>query len=204
MSIQFGIDVSEYQDGLSLVQAAAEGIEFVIVRTTDGTYQDRTYRSHVLDAAAAALPTEAYHYVRNPSEGTSIREQVDASLAVMGELTRPMWLDCETPAGLTLDHVRQARDLFRSAGVEVRGVYTYPRYWRWRMLGADTREFGQLWLASYGDDPAGPPAQIWPGGWPGDVGKQSPVMWQFSSRGSVAGFTVDVNARRLGDLPRPR
>ena len=44
MTVRFGIDVSEHQDGLSLVRAATEGIEFAIVRTTDGTYCDRTYR----------------------------------------------------------------------------------------------------------------------------------------------------------------
>lgn len=59
--IQIGIDVSEHQDGLSLVQAAAEGIQFVVVRTTDGTYRDRTYASHVDDARRAGLPVEAYH-----------------------------------------------------------------------------------------------------------------------------------------------
>ena len=66
MTVCFGIDVSEHQDGISLVRAAAEGMEFAIVRTTDGTYRDRTYRSHIDDAVAATLPAEAYHYLRNP------------------------------------------------------------------------------------------------------------------------------------------
>lgn len=199
--IQFGIDVSEHQDGISLIQAAREGIEFVIVRTTDGTYRDRTYRSHIDDALAAALPAQAYHYLRNPSEGTSISEQVDSAVDVMGgaggRWVRPVWLDCETPAGLALEHVREARDRFNEHGVEVPGIYTYPRYWRWRMRGADTREFGAVWVAQYGQDVPGGPAAIFPGGWPAAVGTQTPLMWQFGSRGRVAGFEVDVNARRV-------
>lgn len=194
--IRFGIDVSEHQDGLSLVDAAAEGIEFVVVRTTDGTYRDRTYASHVDDARRAGLPVEAYHYLRNPSEGTTVAEQVEAACAVMGERIHPIWLDCETPAGLGIRHVREAREHFMARGVPVAGIYTYPRYWRWRMLGAATAEFGAVWVAQYGSDEPGPPRDIFPGGWPGDVGKQPPLMWQYGSRGTVAGHEVDVNARR--------
>ena len=68
----FGVDVSEHQDGMSLRRAADEGMKFAIIRTTDGTYKDRTYRSHLDDAGRAGLVTAAYHYLRNPSEGTSI------------------------------------------------------------------------------------------------------------------------------------
>ncbi len=195
---QIGIDVSEHQDGLSLVQAAAEGIEYVIIRTTDGTYQDRTFSSHFEDAQRAGLPVEAYHYLRNPSEGTTIAEQVAAACAVMGDNIVPMWLDCETPAGLRLEHVREARDLFYAAGIPVAGIYTYPRYWRWRMLGAATAEFGAVWAADYGADRAGPPRELLDGRqWPGEIGKQAPVMWQYGSRGLVAGYEIDVNVRRL-------
>lgn len=193
--MRFGVDVSEHQDGLSLVRAAQEGIEFAIIRTTDGTYRDRVFSSHLDDARRAGLGIEAYHFLRSPSEGTSVREQVEAALEVLGDARVPLWLDCETPAGLTLDDVSTAHTLFTGAGVEVAGIYTYPRWWRWRMLGADTRPFGKLWLASYGADPEGAPAEIFPGGWPRGVGKQVPAMWQFSSRGRVAGFRVDVNAR---------
>ncbi|WKK61896.1 GH25 family lysozyme [Corynebacterium sp. P3-F1] len=196
--LQFGIDVSEHQDGLSLVQAAAEGVEFVVVRTTDGTYRDSTYTSHVQDALRAGLAVEAYHYLRNPSEGTTVAEQVEAACAVMGDLVLPVWIDCETPAGLTVEHVRDARDRFLARGVLVAGIYTYPRYWRWQMLGADTAEFGAVWLADFGADDVGSPGELLRGRqWPRDVGKQTPLMWQYGSRGTVAGYEADVNVRRL-------
>ena len=141
---------------------------------------------------------EAYHYLRNPSEGTTIAEQVAAACAVMGDNIVPMWLDCETPAGLRLEHVREARDLFYAAGIPVAGIYTNPRYWRWRMFGAATAEFGAVWAADYGADRAGPPRELLDGRqWPGEIGKQAPVMWQYGSRGLVAGYEIDVNVRRL-------
>ncbi|MDY5785230.1 glycoside hydrolase family 25 protein [Corynebacterium sp.] len=193
--MRFGIDVSEHQDGLSLVAAAAEGVEFVVIRTTDGTYRDRVFASHFADAQRAGLAVEAYHYLRSPAEGTTIAEQVDAALAVLDGAQVPMWLDCETPAGLSLDDVSCAHSLFTNHGVPVAGIYTSPRWWRWRMWNADTRPFGALWLASYGADPAGAPRDVFPGGWPTKVGKQIPAMWQFTSKARVARFTVDANAR---------
>ena len=120
----FGVDVSEHQDGMSLRQAANEGIQFAIIRTTDGDYRDRCYRSHLDDAESAGLVTAAYHFLRNPSEGTTVEQQVDASLAVMGDARRPMWLDCETEAGLSVEHIREAKRLFEAAGVRVCGVYS--------------------------------------------------------------------------------
>lgn len=185
---------------MSLVRAAAEGIRFAVVRTTDGTYRDRTYRSHIDDALSAGLDVAAYHYLRSPSEGTTVAEQVSASVSVMGANVVPIWIDCETPAGLSVADVRAAVSEYRSRGVPVSGVYTYARYWRWRMGNPDSREFGSLWLANYGLDIPGTPAEIYRGDsagvWSRRVGGQSPVMWQFGSNAQVAGFAVDINAVR--------
>lgn len=202
----FGVDVSEHQNGMSLKRAAAEGIRFAIIRTTDGTYRDRTYRSHVDDARSAGLILAAYHYLRNPSEGSTIRQQVDASLAVMGEHHRlPMWLDCETDAGLHPNHIREAKRLFERAGIRVIGCYSYVPWWERRVVGGepDSHEFGAFWVAAYGNNPHGAPRAIYPGDghrqWSYPVGNQLPVMWQFGSNAAVAGYSVDINAFRGGE-----
>lgn len=198
----FGVDVSEHQDGMSLQQAAREGISFAIIRTTDGTYQDRCYRSHLDDAEAAGMLTAAYHYLRNPSEGTSIQEQVDASLAVMGDAIRPMWLDVETEAGLSAEHIRAAKQCFEAAGVRVCGVYSYVPYWERRITEGepDSGEFGALWVAAYGQNRQGDPSLIYPGNthpqWDYPLGNQKPRIWQYGSNALVAGFAVDINAFR--------
>ena len=54
----FGVDVSEHQDGMPLTLAAKEGMACAIIRTTDGTYKDRCYTSHLLDAEDAGLGIE--------------------------------------------------------------------------------------------------------------------------------------------------
>lgn len=129
MATIYGVDVSEHQNGMSLEAAKREGIEYAIIRTTDGTYKDRCYRSHLEDAENAGLITAAYHYLRNPSEGTTIGQQVQAALEVMGDKKRPMWLDCETPAGLHVDHIRECKREFERHGVRVIGAYSYVPYW---------------------------------------------------------------------------
>lgn len=198
----YGVDVSEHQDGMSLKQAAREGIDFAIIRTTDGTHKDRCYRSHLEDAESAGLVTAAYHYLRNPSEGTSVAQQVQASLEVIGDKKRPVWIDVETNAGLHVDHIRQCKREFEKRGVRVIGCYSYVPYWEGRISPhePDSHEFGAFWVAAYGQNPHGRPRDIYPGDqhrqWDYPLGNQKPVMWQYGSNAQVAGYNVDINAYR--------
>lgn len=197
-----GIDISEHNDGLSCARAKGEGIDFAIIRTTDGTYKDRCYRSHLEDAESAGLVTAAYHYLRNPSEGTTVAQQVQASLEVMGDKKRPVWIDVETPAGLHVDHIRQCKREFERHGVRVIGAYSYVPYWEGRISPhePDSHEFGAFWVAAYGQNRSGSPRSIYPGDqhqqWDYPLGNQKPAMWQYGSNAQVAGYTVDINAYR--------
>ena len=198
----YGIDISEHNDGLSCARAAREGIDFAIIRTTDGTYKDRCYRSHLEDAESAGLITAAYHYLRNPSEGTTIAQQVQAALEVMGDKKRPMWLDCETPAGLHVDHIRECKREFERHGVRVIGAYSYVPYWEGSIAPGepDSHEFGAFWVAAYGSNRTGSPSGIYPGNqhhqWDYPLGNQKPALWQYGSNAQVAGYNVDINAYR--------
>ena len=202
MGTIFGVDVSEHQDGMSLKQAKREGMEFAIIRTTDGTYKDRCYRSHLEDAEGAGMITAAYHYLRNPSEGTTVAQQVQASLEVMGDKKRPMWIDVETNAGLHVDHIRDCKREFERRGVRVIGVYSYVPYWEGRVAPSepDSHEFGAFWVAAYGQNRRGKPRDIYPGDqhrqWDYPLGNQRPALWQFGSNAQVAGYSVDINAYR--------
>lgn len=198
----FGVDVSEHQDGMSLKQAKREGVEFAIIRTTDGTHRDRCYRSHLEDAEGAGMLTAAYHYLRNPSEGTSVAQQVQASLEVMGDMKRPMWIDVETNAGLHVGHIRACKAEFERRGVRVIGCYSYVPYWEGSISPhePDSHEFGAFWVAAYGQNHHGRPRDIYPGDqhrqWEYPLGNQKPVMWQYGSNAQVAGYSVDINAYR--------
>lgn len=198
----YGVDVSSHQNGMSLKKAAAEGIDFAIIRTTDGTYKDRAYQSHLADAESAGLVTAAYHYLRNPNEGTSVAAQVQASLQVMGNKKRPVWIDVETPAGLHVDHIRACKREFERHGVRVIGCYSYVPYWEGKIRPGepDSHEFGKFWVAAYGRNPSGKPRDIYPGNnhrqWNYPLGNQKPALWQYGSNAQVAGYSVDINAYR--------
>lgn len=198
----FGVDVSEHQDGMSLKRAASEGISFAIIRTTDGTHRDRCYRSHLEDAEGAGMLTASYHYLRNPSEGTSVAQQVQASLEVMGDMKRPMWIDVETNAGLHVGHIRACKAEFERRGVRVIGCYSYVPYWEGSISPhePDSHEFGAFWVAAYGQNHHGRPRDIYPGDqhqqWDYPLGNQKPALWQYGSNAQVAGYSVDINAYR--------
>lgn len=201
--MRLGVDVSEHQAGLEIA-----GVDFAVLRTTDGTYQDRAFAGFVASARANGVPVAAYHYLRAPSEGTSVAEQVNAALDVLEGVRLPMWLDVESPAGLSLDDVTDAHRHFRAAGVDVAGVYTTAAYWRRHMLLADVGRFGRLWLAAWGDNPAvewppagGPAPRLavpGEGDWPRPFGMPEPAVWQFTSRGRLGGAEVDFNLARSG------
>lgn len=200
----FGVDVSEHQDGMSLAQAKREGIGFAFIRTTDGTYRDRCYRSHLEDAESSGMVTAAYHFCRRPDEGTSVAAQVDASVAVMGDAVRPVWLDVETPGGFSGALVAEFKAEFERRGVRVAGVYSYVPYWEGQM-GAepDSHPFGPFWVAGYPSAAGGTPQQIYTAvrgdsasQWAHPLGNQLPALWQFTDRATVAGHQVDANAFR--------
>lgn len=202
MGTIFGVDVSSWQNGMSLKRAAMEGVDFAIIRTTDGTYKDRCYQSHLADAEGAGLVTAAYHYLRNPNEGTSVAAQVQASVEVMGGRKRPVWIDVETNAGLHVDHIRACKREFERHGVRVIGAYSYVPYWEGRVAPRepDSHEFGKFWVAAYGRNASGKPRDIYPGNghrqWDYPLGNQKPSLWQFGSNAQVAGYSVDINAYR--------
>ena len=184
--MRLGLDVSEHQAGLDV-----SDFDFVIARTTDGTYRDAAFSSFAPHATAA------YHFLRAPSEGTSVASQVAAALEVLGDRRLPMWLDVESPAGLSLLDVRSAHHAFTSAGVEVAGIYTTAWYWRRHMLFASVSEFGALWLAQWRSNPVVDISAL-PGlgDWPRPFGFPEPTVWQFTSRGRIDGVEVDLNLAR--------
>ena len=144
MTTIFGVDVSEHQDGMSLKQAKREGIDFAILRLCDGTYRDRTFRSHLADAENAGLLVSTYWYLRAPSEGSTIAQQVDVIDQQMGgRRDLGVWIDVESVAGdrklLTGADVWAAKRELESRGYHVPGIYSGAWYWE-QMPGGEDRK----------------------------------------------------------------
>ena len=209
--VLFGVDVSEHQNGLSLAATKSEGISFVIIRLCDGTYRDKVFRSHLADAENAGLLVSTYWYLRAPSEGSTIAQQVDVIDQQMGgRRDLGVWIDVESVAGgrklLTGADVWAAKRELEKRGYHVPGIYSGAWYWE-QMPGGEPsmNGLGYLWVSSYGSNRWGSPANLYAGdggdnhpGWSYPLGDKRPDILQFGSNGSVASFPkgVDVNAFR--------
>lgn len=211
----YGLDVSEHQNGLWLEQAEREGFDFVIIRLCDGTYIDRTFHSHLADAEKAGLLIGTYWYLRAPSEGTSIAQQVDVIDQQMGgRRDLPVWIDVESVDGagrrlLTGGDVWAAKHELERRGYKVPGIYTGRWYWETMPGGEPSMDgLGALWCSHYGAHNAGGFASVLyeheggagHPGWHYPLGNRLPDILQFGSQAVVADFSgVDVNAYE-GDI----
>lgn len=203
----FGVDVSEFQDGMSLAQAKNEGIDFAIIRLCDGTYRDRVFASHLADAEAAGLIVSTYFYLRAPSEGSTIAQQVDVIDSQMGaRRDLGVWIDVESISRsgaklLTGADVWEAKRELERRGYHVPGIYSGPWYWEQMPGGEPSMDgLGALWMSSYGTNPRAPYRDAYPGDnagrWAYPLGNRMPDILQYGSEGLVCGRPVDVNAFR--------
>lgn len=207
--VMLGIDISEHQDGLQLSRAKAEGMQFVIIRLCDGTYRDKVFRSHLADAEANGMLVSTYWYLRAPSEGTTIKQQVDVIDSQLGgRKDLGVWIDVESIGPnerklLTSQDVWQAKRELERRGYHVPGIYSGAWYWEQMPGGEPSMQgLGYLWVSSYGSNNYGTPRQLYQAeggdshpGWSYPLGDRTPDILQYGSNGNVAGFkSVDVNA----------
>lgn len=214
----YGIDISEHNDGLSCARAKQEGVEFTIIRLCDGTHVDRVFHSHLADAEQAGMLVSTYWYLRAPSEGTTIAQQVDViDQQMAGRRDLPVWIDVESvdmnyPASdprrylLVEKDVWDAKRELERRGYHVPGIYTGRWYWE-NMRGGEPsmQGLGYLWASNYGlNNGAGDPRSLYASeggdrhpGWDYPLGDCKPDLLQYGSRGTVAGRpNVDINAYR--------
>lgn len=187
---QFGIDISEWQDGFSFDKAVAEGISFAILRGADHLYKDRCFEEFYAACQKRGIPVGVYHYSRATTEKEAMEE---AEFLVENVLkgksfAYPVYMDVEAEkqkkAGkkqLT-DAVLAFCRVIGQAGF-VPGVYTSIGF-----------------LNSYLDDSRLSGVEKWIAQWythcqyPGELG-----MWQFGGETNllrsnrVAGVVCDQN-----------
>lgn len=189
----FGIDISGYQQGISLTRARSEGVEFCIAKVTEGTsYRSPAWPAQRDQARAAGMLLAGYHYVRtgNPAG------EAAACKAWLGDSTIPIMLDWEQNSG-NIQNLIVVLNAFRQAGMRVTLGYI-PR-WYWQQTGGgDLRSLGLALVSSrYPTSQLGVPAQIYryvtQDTWSG-YGGLNPSILQFTDRATVAGMQVDANA----------
>lgn len=143
-----GIDVSEWQAPGS-VNFAAAGIDFVIIRASHGTTEDRHWREHFNAVVAAGKPLGLYHYMELgvPENEASFFHGLVGFLTAE-QVAMGWWLDVEEGQSA------QAVDRFRS-WVALSTIGVYANLSSFATTLATYQRFQLNWLA-WPDYPANP------------------------------------------------
>ncbi|MGZ4132395.1 MAG: glycoside hydrolase family 25 protein, partial [Actinomycetota bacterium] len=189
-----GIDVSQYQLTVDWTAVGTTPVRFAILRGTKGTkFVDPTYATNLAGATSAGLVVGAYHRATPSLAAGDALAEADHFTSVVRNASGDLLpvLDIEETGGLTPD---QLTDWVKTWLLRVRAnlglramIYSSPNFWTVSM--GDTSWFAghgyPLWIANWGVDKPDVPAGDWGGrGW---------IVWQWSSTGSVAGITTDVD-----------
>jgi hypothetical protein len=198
MSPMFGVDLSNWQVGISLRQIAREGFEFAFCKVSQGDgYRSPDWPRQRDEARAAGLVLAGYHYV----DESDPEAQAANCRAHLGDLSIPVALDHEKGGG-SIGNFRQVLDAFRAAGIRVPLSYI-PR-WYWAEIGSPSiSDLPPLWSSRYPstrkaraadlyrtvEQAGGPLSKYWQGYGGGTV-----AVLQFASTALVAGHAIDANA----------
>jgi lysozyme len=210
-----GIDVSRFQKTIDWTSVAAAGVRFAFVQASRGSGADCTVKpeqcgadpyfvANRAAAEASGVRVGAYH--RAFATGGTVADaradalaESDVFLGAVGSLQSgellPV-LDVETPfTGMSATTLRAWIRAFVKRVKKQLGqkpmIYTNATSWS---ATGNTTEFAKakypLWVAEYGVSRPSVPAGNW--------GGHGYSVWQYTSSGSVAGISGNVDMDRLG------
>ena len=177
-----GIDISNYQAGLDLAKAKAGGVEYAILKLSEGrTIADASFDSFYAQATACGLPVGAYVYSHalNPSDAIA---EVNYALSLLKGRKLPLglYMDVETYNQMSLskqqlvDTCKAFCSAVEAAGY-ISGLYG-SEYNLWTRV--DPNDCGDtiVWVAHYGREPDCPCD-----------------LWQYSDKGSISTYNGPVD-----------
>jgi len=199
----FGVDISDFQRGLTMSTVKANGYSFVIARALSFPngmmVEDPSYETFRDQSRVEGLLFGAYvlfHPSRTPAaQAGLLADKIgDNSISVM--------IDWE-PDGFppSIAYAEACYDACTALGLRV--TLLYAPYWYWVQQGFPSLT-GRPWVgvnSSYGSNPAGYGSVVYPGddsaGWSSYGGLPVTIL-QFGSRVQLSGWlgNVDANAYR--------
>lgn len=183
-----GIDVSHHQKNIDWQKVKNTGIEFVIIKATEGVdYVDDMFKSHYEGAKSVGLKVGVYHFA-TPSTVEDAKNEANDFLKAIGglELDIAPVLDFEQSKGVnpytltrialkwlwTVEEALKAKPIF----------YSYPAFIKTKVYADDLKDY-PLWIAHYNTEK--PNIKPW----------NEFKFWQHTSDGQVDGINgrVDMN-----------
>ena len=178
-----GLDISDYQRGLSIASLRSQGVNFLILKVGEGrTLTDASFDAFYDEAARSGLPVGAYFYSYAADEETAIRD-ANRALSLLRGRSVPLgvFIDVEDPAQLKL------RDSVLTAVVKAFCDTIRAGGYRPGAYGSD----GNLW-AKVGPSYLGSDVLVWSACWGGQPRVVCDV-WQDSDKGRINGYNGNVD-----------
>jgi GH25 family lysozyme M1 (1,4-beta-N-acetylmuramidase) len=197
-----GVDVSDGQGTIDWASVKAAGVDFALMKATQGTYDtQKTFAANWAGAQAAGLYRSPYHFFDPTADGAA---QAQHFLAVVGPFAPddlPAMLDIECPTGSAdttclgtgTSDAASATDIatrmwaFIHAVEQATGkrplIYTYGSYFASNGIDTTGLDAYPLYIA----DPVTGSCFSVPSPW------SSAVLWQYSFTGSVSGISDAVD-----------
>jgi lysozyme len=208
-----GIDVSEAQGSVDWNAAHAAGVDFAVIKATQGTYDTQsTFAGDWAGAQAAGVIRSAYHFFDPTEDGVAQAQHFLAAVGTLAPGDLPATLDIECPTGSadTTCLGTGGSDAASAADIATRMwdfihavekatakkplIYTYGSYFASNGIDTTGLDAYPLYIA----DPVAGSCFDVPSPW------SSAVLWQYSFTGSVPGIADAVDRDRfigtLGDL----
>lgn len=188
-----GIDISAHNGDIDFGRLAAGGVDFVMMKATEGTnFKDVKFVDNYREARRAGLRVGAYHFFRFDSD--SEMQALNFLHSVRNRhLDMPLAVDIEewgNPDGLATSKIvaslRTMIGMLEAAGY---GVVLYTNKDGYTRFVKGNFDNYPLWICSFADPPVA-------GDWD---------IWQYSHRGSLPGISgrVDLNVLNQAEFLVP-
>jgi uncharacterized protein (TIGR03382 family) len=191
-----GIDVSIYQGTINWTAVAGDGVKFAFIRTSDGLNTiDSKFESNWAGAKAAGIKRGAYQFFRPSQDALAQANLLLSKIGnTIGPDDMPPVIDVEASDGQSAATITAKVKTWinRVKSVTGRDPIIYTGFYFWRdSVGAPDITSSPLWHAQYTSAACpniAPPWESW-------------AFWQFTSSGSVAGISGNVDVNRWnGDM----
>ena len=193
-----GIDISKHNGNIDWNAVKNSGVQYVILRcgyrgSASGVLvEDQKFKSNIQGATAAGLKIGIYFFSQAVNEVEAVEEaSMTLSLIKKYRITYPVYIDVESANGRADGISKEARtsvinafcQTIRNSGYTP-GLYA-NKNWLTEKINTGALGGCKIWLAQYVAAPT-------------YGGRYE--MWQYSSRGSIAGIkgNVDLNVSYMG------
>lgn len=194
-----GIDVSKWNGNINWTEVKNSGVNFVIIRcgyrgsTVGALVEDSKFRANIKGARDAGLKVGVYFFTQAVNEVEAVEEASMVLNLVSGyNLSFPIFLDVESSGGRG-DKINAATrtavckafcQTIANSGYKA-GIYA-NKSWFTSNINTSQLTGYKIWLAQYAAKPTYSATRY--------------DMWQYSSKGSVAGISgnVDMNISYMG------